>query len=297
MIIIGAGMAGLLAGVLNPSAEIWEAKSSLPQEHKAVFRLQSDAIAKFTGISMKKVKVHKGIWFEGKDAHKSIRLANLYSQKVTGQVSARSILDLDSVSRWIPPINFTEQMADLCKKRILFGREFVKPEGEPIISTIPLPAMMSILGLKMAKQVSAEGIWITQIHIKNCNTYSTIYYPGTEMAAYRASITGDTLIVESTDHIDAQERIQIFESFGILQEAQIITQNHCQPRGKIVAMDSAIRKSAITQMTLNHNIYSLGRYATWRPKVMLDDVLEDIFVIKRLVEEGNYAAKLHQQEN
>ena len=60
-------------------------------------------------------------------------------------------------------------------------------------------------------------------------------------------------------------------------------------------IDNKIRGEFILDLTLTHNIYSLGRYATWRPKVMLDDVLDDIFVIRKLIQQGKYASRLHQQ--
>ena len=57
MYILGAGMAGLLAGWINPIAEILEAAPKIQQNHKALFRCKTDAISKYTGIPFKKVKV------------------------------------------------------------------------------------------------------------------------------------------------------------------------------------------------------------------------------------------------
>ncbi len=40
--------------------------------------------------------------------------------------------------------------------------------------------------------------------------------------------------------------------------------------------------------TDNFNIYSLGRFATWRPGLLLDDLVNDIRVIQKIADHGNY---------
>jgi hypothetical protein len=62
MYIVGAGMAGCLAGVLNPTATIYEAAESFQQNHDAVLRFRDDQVSKQVGIPFKKVKVRKGIY-------------------------------------------------------------------------------------------------------------------------------------------------------------------------------------------------------------------------------------------
>jgi hypothetical protein len=36
--------------------------------------------------------------------------------------------------------------------------------------------------------------------------------------------------------------------------------------------------------TEKFNIYSLGRFATWKPGLLLDDIVGDVNVIRRLIE-------------
>ena len=63
--------------------------------------------------------------------------------------------------------------------------------------------------------------------------------------------------------------------------------------GKIVPLPDAARKRLLFRLTHEHGIYSLGRFATWR-NVLLDDVVNDIAVIKRLARSGDaYVARLH----
>lgn len=57
---------------------------------------------------------------------------------------------------------------------------------------------------------------------------------------------------------------------------------------KILPIDESVRREFIIWATEKHNIYSLGRFATWRPKVLLDDVINDINVIKTIAQSTNY---------
>jgi hypothetical protein len=52
-------------------------------------------------------------------------------------------------------------------------------------------------------------------------------------------------------------------------------------------MNEEIRKEFIFKTTVQNNIYSLGRFATWRNLIM-DDVYKDIQVIKKLMNQSNY---------
>ena len=148
-------------------------------------------------------------------------------------------------------------------------------------------------GLKIRK-----AIFVNKFRIKNCDAYATIYYPDLKWPVYRATLNGDILIVESLSKLGGMDILTILKSFGLSirdidKEVFIDFQ---QPLGKITEIDNKIRSDIILNLTLKHNIYSLGRYATWRPKIMLDDVFDDIFVIRRLIENGKYASMLHKQE-
>ena len=59
-----------------------------------------------------------------------------------------------------------------------------------------------------------------------------------------------------------------------------------QKYGKIAPIDDAVRKQLLFRLTHEHNIYSLGRFATWR-NILLDDVVDDITMIKKLLKANN----------
>jgi len=301
MIIIGAGMSGLLCAALNPGSIVYEARPEKEQTHKAVFRCKSDSIGQILGIEFKKVFVYKSIWFDGKDVEPSPRMAHLYSQKVSGKILTRSILDITPCIRYIAPENFYNILESRCAveyNKYIYRSDFIeKSFGEcPVISTIPMPKMMDLLDME-ARVFPSNPIYVNRIKIEKCDTYCTIYYPDPEINAYRASINGDILIIESTTPINRKDIYHICDSFGIPFTRQMLNYllNHFQPLGKISAIRNSIREKIITDMTLKHNVYSLGRFATWRPKVMLDDVLKDISHIRKMIAGGDYAVLKKRQ--
>jgi len=301
MKIVGGGLSGLLCGALNPNAVVYEAGPKRESDHKALFRCRTPEIGRILGIPFKEVKVNKAIWDHGKEVNPTPRIAHLYSQKVTGKITGRSILDIRPVTRYIPPEDFVEQLQERCN--IEYNTFLVPGEIDyncPVISTIPLPSLL--VGLKMKDDFKSTEFIFRNIHterieIDECDSYCTVYYPEEWIGPYRASITGSTLIIESMKEIEADDLKHIFTSLGIPMKMKYYEQltGHMQKMGKIYQIDEQLRKNLITKLTIKHNIYSLGRFATWRPKVMLDDVLEDIFVIRRLIAGGNYASMNHKQ--
>jgi len=301
MIIIGAGMAGLLAGVLNPGAVIYEAGPERESDHKAIFRCKKPDIGKMVGTPFKEVTVHKAIWSDNKEVSPTPRIAHMYSKKVTGTISARSIFDTFSATRYIPPDDFIHQLKKRCniEYNTTFDQELKSMHcNEPIISTIPLFNMLKHFPtVDIQENFIYQPIYANQVRIPNCNSQCTIYYPDPNLNLYRASICGDTLITEGVQPLCQTDFLRVFESMGLPIEdrhgGSIV--NHKQRFGKIIPINEEKRKNSITRLTLEFGIYSLGRFATWRPKVMMDDILEDIFVIRRLIAEGHYGSIKHKQ--
>lgn len=299
MIIIGAGMSGLLAGALNPGSLIYEAGHKR-EDHKAVFRCKSPEIGKVLGIPFKEVEVHKAIWLDGEEVQPSPRIAHMYSQKVSGTISNRSIFNIDPGKRYIPPGDFLSQLRNRCTIMYDTVWNFNEFCVQDKISTIPLYAMCGKLGINQP-YCDYEPIYVNQFEIEGCNSYCTVYYPGVG-SCYRATLNGNTLITEGMSPLKDYEVSDILVSFGIPShtvdlESDWKAQNHKQKFGKITPIDNAERRQLILELSLKYDIYSLGRFATWRPKVMLDDVLEDIYVIRRLMSEGKYSATNHKQQD
>lgn len=280
MIIIGAGLSGLLAGALIPGSHIYEKQESLPHNHGAILRFRSDKISKALNIPFKKVRVTKAIYCDGLShtLPPSPAFQNMYSHKVTGQYKQRSIADIEPCDRYIAPDDFIEQLAERCDIR--FNAEYNGAiESELVISTMPLPVLINMLELgHKGIEFERYPIWTrTYTFLTDVDLYQTIYFPGPETNLYRASFTGNKLICEYAVNPDRAGGNVPLAAFGlepvIFYEPEKVTEKH--EYGRIIPIDESIRRSIVQQISQNDNVYSLGRYATWR-NILLDDVFDDI---------------------
>jgi len=299
MIIIGAGYSGLLAGCIFKSALIYEPNSEqyCRDKHKAVLRMKSDKIAEYLGIRFKKVKVHKSIWYDDWSVRPTPDMIHMYSKKVSGTISNRSISDIDTCTRFIPPSDFFDILLDQsCQVAFQKSNIYNNTFDEPVINTKSLADMLKAKAIPNDLDLEAKPIYVNQFRIKNCDSYSTVYYPHPDWAAYRATLNGDMLIVESVSQPTKVDFADVYRSFSINQDdiAGHVVKDHKQVQGKVNSIPNDIRSGLLLDLTMKHKVYSLGRVATWRPKVMLDDVFDDIFKIRRLMQNGRYASVLSE---
>lgn len=302
-IIVGAGMAGLLAGCIfrDRVAHVYEQQPSLPNNHSAVLRFRSDGVGQAIGVDFKAVKVLKGVvaW------KNPVADALSYSRKVTGVATARSILQADEavVQRYISPPDLIQKMyAKVHEGNISFATKLSeaawKSKDEIVISTIPMPALMKLLGWQCKSIFRRTAGVNISARVADTECYASLYNPDPRTPWARASITGDRVIVEcygeATRLWGKDERwqedvlIDAVEEMGLAKEAiakSTITGKQ-QSYAKILPIDEDARKRFILWATEEFSIYSLGRYATWRPGLLMDDVLQDITVIRRLIDGG-----------
>lgn len=297
--IAGAGLAGLLAAHAWPTAAVWEPMSEPRSHHKALLRFRSQAVAQLVGIEFQSVTVRKGIWV-GSFVPPDPQLANWYSFKVLGSAeSDRSIWNLEPVQRFIAPESLYEQLVDAVDRRILWNSPFDYTAGERVISTAPLPVVLNALAEHLEVKdpspidFKRAAIRVDRYRVPRCAVYQSVYFPHPETPVYRASITGDLLIVESVAGRvpDDRQLRQVFAAFGLMVDAQPIDTVE-QKYGKIVPLPSDIRRALLHRLTEKHGVFSLGRFATWR-NVLLDDVVSDIAVIRRLLLASKYDRSLH----
>lgn len=296
--IVGAGLAGLLAAHAWPQARVIESSDKPKSEHKALLRFRSDAVARLTGIDFKKVTVRKGIWLDGKFIKPDIRAANMYAQKVTGSLSGeRSIWNLEPVERFIAPETLYDEMVANVGARITWGKEFDYNAIEaPIVNTAPLSIVLKKVGMAGAAQIPflRAPIVVQRYRVADANVYQTVYFPDEKLALYRASITGSLLIVESVFREDGalvpDAMGHVSAAFGIPGPHEFIDAVE-QKYGKIVPLLEAERKRILHDLTAKCGIFSLGRFATWR-NVLLDDVVRDIDVIRRLMKATSYDRRM-----
>ena len=300
--IIGAGLAGLIAAHAWPRATIVEASPQPTANHRALLRFRTDAVARLTGIEFRQVRVHKGIVLEGEFVAPSIRAANLYARKVLGHAKGdRSIWNLDPVDRFIAPDTLYEQLVVAASDRIVWGTKATFQANDAqhkVVSTAPLPVTLRAVGIEPAVEFRRAGIRVMRWRVPGVALCQTIYFPGDETPVYRASFTGNTLIAELVEGRDIDEvdvLIDLGAAFGLhVMDAEPLGEVK-QTYGKIEPISDIARKDFLFRLTHEHGIYSLGRFATWR-NILLDDVVDDISVIKRLSHaDSRYALKIATQ--
>jgi hypothetical protein len=304
-LIVGAGLAGLLAAHAWPKSRVYEAMSKPTATHRALLRFRSDKVARLVGIDFRQVLVRKGIYYRGDFLQPSIRLANLYERKVlgSGRVGGeRSIWALEPVHRWIAPDDLYAQLVEAVGDRITWacpvsfdGSRAERIDGG-VINTSPLPGLLEAAGIQLGSGATFHRAPITvqRFRFPGADLFQTIYFPDPAVSVYRASMTGDVMIVEQVpgESGTGGMRSMLGDAFGLDFKDAIPLGISSQRYGKIIPIPDRIRKPLLFQLTHQRNIYSLGRFATWR-NILLDDVVDDIAVIKRLLrsDSGGFDAR------
>lgn len=283
--IVGAGLSGLIAAHAWPTAQVLEAAPAPRNNHQALMRFRSDSVSRLTGIEFRKVLVRKGIFYGGKFVEPNIMLANLYAQKVIGRVVDRSIWNLQAAERFVAPESFYEELVQAVGNRVKWGTVFVPEEKQGmVVSTAPLPIMLKRFSIQGAPEFRRAGIRVRRWRVPNADVFQTVYFPDPDTPIYRASITGSLLIVEEalTKTEEEQPLSWVADAFGIDAETLNPLGVSEQSYGKVDELPALERKRILYELTTKYGIYSLGRFATWR-NILLDDVVNDIVVIKRLL--------------
>jgi hypothetical protein len=292
MKIFGAGLSGLIGAMANPKAVVYERNKRDFQGHQALLRFRTNDVSEITGIKFKEVNVIKAIWSDGKERQPTPRLVAQYSKKNTGCYENRSIMDIKTVKRYIAPDDFLQRLIKDCEDRIYFDyeiteRDFIQSRVD-IISTLPLSVNAKMLGYEFNTERNKSVIYVNKFKIQNCDMYTTIYYPDDSTSVYRASITGNTLIIESKATINIDDVELVMLSMGLyLNSVDEVLTNFKQPMGKLSQVNDSERRVMIYTMSHDHGVYSLGRFALHK-NILLDDVAKDVRVIKEMMNDDSY---------
>lgn len=288
--IVGAGLAGLIASHAFPRLPIVEAQPEPRAIHKALLRFRGTEVADLVGIPFRPVQVHKGIWMDGKWVGPNIQVANLYSQKVLGLLADRSIWNLSSATRFIAPEDLYERLIEAQAGRIRWGVQACFHSSDPIITTAPMPVVLRALDVICEEDFARSPVHVERFRLPKADVYQTIYFPTPAHTLYRASITGSMLICEFSEEPRGDWLRDVECAFALPHEKEWLEAVD-QRYGKIAPIDEGARRVLISHLTDKHNIYSLGRFATWR-NILLDDVVNDIAVIKKLINASSYERRL-----
>lgn len=284
-------MAGLLAANMlrRHRPFILERQSSLPNNHHAVLRFRDEGVSQQLHIPFRAVRVFKSC-----DESDPVKAMLRYSHKVLGRYEARSLINLEPSTRYIAPPDLISRMAEALE--IHYGQKIgrkadLDPVLGPRISTIPMYALMDILEYPGERpDFQSEPGWTVTGVIPDCDVFVTRYVTDPTTPHYRVSITGDKFIIEGTGDppsgaLAASRLGDTLSELGVrydtlLRDADL----HRSPYAKIAELSAEDRRKADDFMlwaTLNHNIYSLGRFATWRRHLLLDHLVNDILKIER----------------
>ena len=277
--IIGAGLSGLLCANMlrRHDVSIFEKQKELPNNHHAVLRFRTPEIGNILGINFKKVQMLKTYVPYSNIVADSLS----YSRKVTGMYrSDRSIVaGTVTAERYIAPPDLIDQMSK--NVDIKYGANYnFKDSKIPTISTIPMPLLMDILGYNKSHSIGFDYKPGTVLigTVQDCDAYISVLFPDPNIRTSRATITGNQLMLEypNNDLPEAYDISVIYPFLGLgdcfVYDVQIKKQNYF----KITEINDAERKKFQRWATVNHNVYALGRYATWRPKLLLDDLIQDV---------------------
>lgn len=302
--IIGAGMAGLLAGAMfRGEAQIYETAPQLPNNHHALLRFRSDEISNHLNMPFKAVDVLKIV----KPYRNKVAEAVGYSIKSNGRASLRSIKSAEGKvdRRYIAPSDFIQKLEAMQASRPMYGtrvdREWVEKYSQygPIISTIPMGTLMDILDYPQKSSFGYRHGWVVKgdIFIES-DMCATIYYPDPAVPIIRATLTGEAIQVEMVEEFDqaawAVDRVmaEVLKDFGLdgcSYTAEMVPQRYA----KIVSLPERERKKFVMWCTDEFGIYSLGRFAVWKPGLLLDDVFGDCQKIMSMIRDGhNYHGRL-----
>lgn len=282
VLIIGAGMAGLLAANMlrRHGPVIYERASELPNNHTAVLRFRSGIVGDTLGIPFRKVSIIKDTlaW------RNPVADALAYSVKCTGKYrSDRSIAAGRVVAeRYIAPPDLIERMAG--DFAIQYGIDFnplMAVDDTPIISTMPMPTLMMMLDYPNMPDMSWRPAVNVRARVKNCDAYVSLNVPDPHIDFSRISLTGDELIVEVPGATaaragDAAYAAEAASLLGIAADDLYDIEAHASRYAKVNPIDDDVRREFIYWASTEHNIYSLGRFATWRPGLLMDDLVQDV---------------------
>jgi hypothetical protein len=307
--IVGAGLAGLLAASIlarrGEKVVVVEAQDELPNNHSALLRFRTPLVGETVGIPFRRVKVVKYAlpW------RNPVADALAYAEKNLGEYrSDRSAgLAPEIVDRWIAPPDLVARMYNVAvnsRVSFVFGTKYEFGPAWPVISTMPMPALMDALYYDGPRP---EFSYVSGVNVRakieGCDAYVSIAVPDPALPFSRVSITGDELIIEIpritelttfAKHACVESAVELL-GIGIDRISSVTVS--LQTYSKIAPIDDQARQTFIFwASTIQRRSFSLGRFATWRPGLLMDDLINDVHVIERLMDSPHMGYVAQQME-
>lgn len=295
IVILGSGVAGSIASgaLFGEDVSIYDQKAEVSSTHSAVMRLRDPEIGNIVKCNITKIHVLKQIYSNDKlYTESSIKMNNQYSLKTSGEIKPKSINTLGWVERYLAddikplhPVNTHHTVSRICDGTIHFANG--ESTGYDVcISTIPMPSLLKATGYQTNMDFGSRPISVLRGEIPLVSdVHQTVYVPSPDTPLYRITLEGRIIIAESMEKVGPEHVCQILRrAFGIPKKisADIDWKHHTHKHGKLMSTDEEERQAAIYNLTLECNIFSLGRYAVWRP-IRADHLIKDIKIIKTLI--------------
>ena len=303
VVIIGAGLAGSVASGAFAADKPVNYDMQQPREqnrHQAVMRLRDVNVAKYLGISVEQVTVWKAVaWGDQLYEVADMRMNNLYSLKLYAELAERSLRTLGRVTRWLiegvplpREVRWGHKLVSVEDGQLTFTDRSggIGVDYDICISTIPMPVMLQAAGIPFTEQFRSHPIYVWRGKLGvQCSLHQTIYFPDPGTPVYRATVQGKQVIIECIDDTPI-DLAKVLWFFGLEREDLVndpmMTE---QPMGKMNAINDDERRRYIYELTDRYGIYSLGRYAIWKP-IRADHLVQDVDKIKRLAKLSSASA-------
>jgi hypothetical protein len=296
-------MAGLLCACLMPhhKPRIIESQDRLPNNHSAVLRFRSPLVGEVLGLPFKKVRVIKAAlpW------KNPVADALAYAYKCTGTYrSDRSMPQgVEEAERWIAPPDLIRRMADRCDVLLSHPWDFSRTDSSKVISTVPMSDLMQALNYpgRRPEFKSVTGVNM-KARVRGSEAYATLYVPSPKVPFSRITLTGEELIAEfprlRISDLDGEETMLAESASVLLGLSHVATEPRLieQRYHKIEPIPDQERRAFIFwASTVQDRAFSLGRYACWRPGLLIDDLVKDIRLIDSWIksETPGYDQALH----
>jgi hypothetical protein len=318
VVILGAGLSGTIAAgaLASFSPKVFEAKKkskSGVSDHHAVMRMRTPDIAKYIGMPTRKITVQKeAVYFAMPYDKCNIRMNNAYSWKVYKNIDTRSISQLGTVERYLIEGEIAPPNAEYRCKAVKIANRSVGIETgdgsikgvefDVLISTIPLLSLLNIVysqeEIENVRHVfQSRPITVAKSRVAiDSKVHQTIYFPGVETAknCYRATLEGQTLLMESMGGWEPNERGAILNCFGLEENQVGPTEVYKQEHGKIKCINDDVRRAVIMDLTERFGIYSFGRFAVWR-SLRADQLVGDIERIVNMTRASDIVRKYKEK--
>ena len=183
-----------------------------------------------------------------------------------------------------------------------------------------MPTLMSLLGYENRFGINFKTVsgFNVRCQLHDCESYVSLYVPSPELPFNRVSITGSELIMEyaypgkTTREVDTiikfkngsgkvmgdiGEALSLLGMEGLKNSLSSLPTITAQRYAKILPVDDEARRRFIFwASSIKNTAYQLGRFATWRPGLLMDDLIKDVRLIDSWIRTGDYGALAHESE-